>query len=135
MTERLTAGAALIARLAELGVDCILANAATGAINARADIIPMLLFSGRTPTLEAVRFVPIGWGQEMFEQTALVRELCKWDYELRFAEQVHDVADRAFAIAHSVPRGPPTSPAQPICWRGRKTGDPCPTRGRGRCRL
>lgn len=87
-----------------------LANAAIGALNARADNVPMLLFSGRTPTLEAGRFgartVPIGWGQEMADQAALVREACKWDYELRFPEQVQEIADRAFAIAHSVPRGP-----------------------------
>jgi len=87
-----------------------LANAAIGAINARADNVPMLLFSGRTPTTEKGRFgsrtVPIGWGQEMRDQTALVREPCKWDYELRFPEQVADVTDRAHAIAGSVPRGP-----------------------------
>ena len=87
-----------------------LANAAIGVINARADNVPMLVFSGRTPSTEAGRFgsrtVPIGWGQEMFDQAALVREPCKWDYELRFPEQVHDMVDRAFGIAGSVPRGP-----------------------------
>ena len=87
-----------------------LANAAIGVINARADNVPMLVFSGRTPTTEAGRFgsrtVPIGWGQEMFDQAALVREPCKWDYELRFPEQVHDMLDRAHGIAASVPRGP-----------------------------
>lgn len=87
-----------------------LANAALGAINTRTSNVPMLLFSGRTPTTEKGRFgsrtVPIGWGQEMFDQTALVREATKWDYELRFPEQIHDVVDRAHAIANSVPRGP-----------------------------
>ncbi len=87
-----------------------LANAAIGVINARADNVPMLVFSGRTPTTERGRFgsrtVPIGWGQEMFDQAALVREPCKWDYELRFPEQVHDMLDRAHGIAASVPRGP-----------------------------
>lgn len=87
-----------------------LANAAIGAINARADNVPMLLFSGRTPTTEKDRFgsrtVPIGWGQEMLDQHALVREACKWDYELRFPEQVAELIDRAHGIACSVPRGP-----------------------------
>lgn len=87
-----------------------LANVAIGALNARASNVPVLLFSGRTPTLEHGRFgartVPIGWGQEMFDQTALVREPCKWDYELRYPEQVADMADRAMAIATSIPRGP-----------------------------
>ncbi|MGR3802891.1 thiamine pyrophosphate-requiring protein [Marinibacterium profundimaris] len=87
-----------------------LANAVIGALNARADNIPMLIFSGRTPVTEAGHFgsrtVPIGWGQEMADQAALVREACKWDYELRFPGQVHDMVDRAHAIACSVPRGP-----------------------------
>lgn len=87
-----------------------LANAAIGAINARADNVPMLVFSGRTPSTEKGRFgsrtVPIGWGQEMLDQHALVREACKWDYELRFPEQIAELTDRAHGIACSVPRGP-----------------------------
>lgn len=87
-----------------------LANCAIGAINAAVENIPVLLFSGRTPTVEQGRFgartVPIGWGQEMRDQTALVREASKWDYELRFPEQALEVADRAYAIANSTPKGP-----------------------------
>jgi acetolactate synthase I/II/III large subunit len=87
-----------------------LANGAIGAINAACEHIPMLLMSGRTPATEGGRFgartVPIGWGQEMRDQAALVREACKWDYELRFPEQVHDILDRAAAIATSTPKGP-----------------------------
>src|SRR5690606_4013894 len=87
-----------------------LANCAIGAINAAVEHIPVLLFSGRTPTTEKDRFgtrtVPIGWGQEMRDQTALVREASKWDYELRFPEQALEIADRAYAIANSTPRGP-----------------------------
>jgi len=87
-----------------------LSNGATGAINAWCDQIPMLLMSGRTPVMESTRFgartVPIGWGQEMFDQTALVREVTKWDYELRFPEQVAELFDRGWAIANSTPKGP-----------------------------
>jgi Thiamine pyrophosphate-requiring enzymes [acetolactate synthase, pyruvate dehydrogenase (cytochrome), glyoxylate carboligase, phosphonopyruvate decarboxylase] len=87
-----------------------LANGAIGAINAATDHVPMLLMSGRTPTMEKGRFgartVPIGWGQEMRDQTALVREAAKWDYELRFPEQVTEMLDRAHAIANSTPKGP-----------------------------
>ena len=87
-----------------------LANVAMGAINAACDNIPMLLFSGRTPTLEkgrlGARTVPIGWGQEMLDQASLIREATKWDYELRFPEQVFDVTDRAYGIASSTPKGP-----------------------------
>ncbi|MEX0955511.1 MAG: thiamine pyrophosphate-requiring protein [Rhizobiaceae bacterium] len=87
-----------------------LANGAIGAINAATDQVPMILMSGRTPVMESGRFgartVPIGWGQEMRDQTALVREACKWDYELRFPEQIGPLLDRAHAIANSTPKGP-----------------------------
>ncbi|GAB4351536.1 MAG: thiamine pyrophosphate-requiring protein [Oricola sp.] len=87
-----------------------LSNGATGAINAACENIPMLLMSGRTPVMEGDRFgartVPIGWGQEMRDQTALVREACKWDYELKFPEQIAGLLDRAYAIANSTPKGP-----------------------------
>jgi len=87
-----------------------LANGAIGAINAACENIPMVLMSGRTPVTEEGRFgartVPIGWGQEMRDQTALVRESCKWDYELKFPEQISGLLDRAHAIANSTPKGP-----------------------------
>ncbi|QIE56464.1 thiamine pyrophosphate-requiring protein [Pikeienuella piscinae] len=87
-----------------------LANGAAGAINAACEHIPMIIMSGRTPATEKGRFgartVPIGWGQEMRDQTALVREASKWDYELRFPEQIAELLDRASAIAQSTPKGP-----------------------------
>jgi acetolactate synthase-1/2/3 large subunit len=103
-----------------------LANCAIGAINMATEHVPVLLFSGRTPTLEqgrlGARTVPIGWGQEMRDQTALVREATKWDYELRFPEQAPDVVDRAYAIANSTPRGPVyvSLPREVLC-------GPCPS--------
>ncbi|WP_047146613.1 thiamine pyrophosphate-requiring protein [Aquamicrobium sp. LC103] len=87
-----------------------LANCAMGALNAAAEQVPVLLFSGRTPTTEEGRLgsrtVPIGWGQEMRDQHSLIREASKWDYELRFPEQVPEIVDRAYAIANSTPSGP-----------------------------
>ncbi|HEU0221705.1 MAG TPA: thiamine pyrophosphate-requiring protein [Paracoccaceae bacterium] len=87
-----------------------LANGAIGAINAACEHVPMLVMSGRTPVMEQGRFgartVPIGWGQEMRDQAALIRESVKWDYELRFPEQIGEILDRAWAIAHSTPKGP-----------------------------
>lgn len=87
-----------------------LANGVIGAINAACEHVPVLMMSGRTPVMEAGRFgartVPIGWGQEMRDQTALVRESVKFDYELRFPEQVQPMLDRAWAVAMSSPRGP-----------------------------
>src|SRR6202007_1638319 len=85
------------------------ANCAIGAINAATEHTPVLLLFGRTPGLEkgrlGARTVPIGWGQEMRDQAALIREASKWDYELRFPEQAPSVVDRAYAIAGSTPRG------------------------------
>lgn len=87
-----------------------LANGAIGAINAACEHIPLMLLSGRTPTTEGGRFgartVPIGWGQEMRDQTALVREACKWDCELRVPEQIFELLDRGHAVASSTPKGP-----------------------------
>ena len=87
-----------------------LANAATGIINAACENIPIIVMSGRTPATEKGRFgsrtVPIGWGQEMFDQESLVRESCKWEYEVRFPEQMMELLDRAYAIANSTPKGP-----------------------------
>ena len=87
-----------------------LANGVIGAINAHCDQVPVILMSGRTPTTEQGRFgsrtVPIGWGQEMRDQTAMVRECTKFDYELRFPEQIAGLLDRAAAIAQSEPKGP-----------------------------
>ena len=87
-----------------------LANCVIGAINAAAEHIPILMFSGRTPITERGRFgsrtIPIGWGQEMRDQAAMVRECVKWEYELRFPEQVVELADRMHAIAMSTPPGP-----------------------------
>ncbi|MEX6505197.1 thiamine pyrophosphate-requiring protein [Jiella sp. M17.18] len=105
-----------------------LANCAIGAINAATEKVPVLLFSGRTPTLEkgrlGARTVPIGWGQEMRDQAALVREAVKWDYELRFPEQAPEIVDRAHAIANSTPRGPVyvSLPRETLC-------QPCPSDG------
>lgn len=105
-----------------------LANCAIGAINAATEHIPVLLFSGRTPASErghlGSRTVPIGWGQEMRDQAALVREAVKWDDELRFPEHVPQMADRAHAIAMSTPRGPVymSLPREVLC-------QPCPRDG------
>ena len=102
-----------------------LANCVIGAINAAAERIPVLMFSGRTPVTERGRFgsraIPIGWGQEMRDQTGMVRELVKWDYELRFPEQVVELSDRMHAIAMSTPPGPAY-----MCLPREVLAEPCP---------
>lgn len=86
------------------------ANALCGLINAARENIPLLMCAGRTPWFEsgspASRTLNIHWAQEMFDQAGMVREHTKWDYELRSANQLESVVDRALAIAHSQPQGP-----------------------------
>ncbi len=87
-----------------------LANAAMGAINAASDNIPMLIMSGRTPITESgrrgSRVTPIQYGQEMYDQTSLVRDVCKFNYEMRYPEQGGLLVGRALSLAMSEPRGP-----------------------------
>jgi len=86
------------------------ANALAGIMNAARENVPMLVAAGRTPIFEdgvpGARSMPIHWAQEMFDQASIVREMVRWDYELRDARQVVTVVDRALAIANSAPRGP-----------------------------
>lgn len=86
------------------------ANSINGLMNAARDNIPVLLAAGRTPLTEtgsiASRNRSIHWGQEMFDQGAIVREMVKWDYELRSGQPVAGIVDRALDIAMSEPRGP-----------------------------
>src|SRR5262247_3441635 len=87
------------------------ANSINGLINASRQNIPILFTAGRTPITEsgartAARNNYIHWAQEHFDQGGMLREFVKWDYELRHAEQVETVIDRALAIAKSEPQGP-----------------------------
>ena len=87
------------------------ANAINNLINASRQNVPILFSAGRTPLTEsgalpAARNNYIHWAQEHFDQGAMLREFMKWDYELRHAEQVETVLDRALAIAQSEPQGP-----------------------------
>ena len=86
------------------------ANAICGLVNATRENIPLLLMAGRTPITEegraAGRSVYIHWGQEMFDQAGMLRELVKWDYELRDPSQVEAAVDRALNLAMTEPRGP-----------------------------
>ncbi len=86
------------------------ANGINALANAARDQVPILFTAGRNPLTErgqrGSRDTGIHWGQEMFDQAAMVRELCKWDYELRNGEQLEDVVDRALEIATTEPCGP-----------------------------
>jgi acetolactate synthase I/II/III large subunit len=86
------------------------ANGINALLNAARDQVPILFTAGRTPLSEfgqrGSRDTGIHWGQEMFDQAGMVRELCKWDYELRNGDQLEDVVDRALEIATTEPCGP-----------------------------
>lgn len=86
------------------------ANAICGALNATRENVPILLTAGRTPLTEeglpGARDAYIHWAQEMYDQAGMLREIVKWDYELRNGAQLETVVDRALAIAASEPRGP-----------------------------
>jgi acetolactate synthase I/II/III large subunit len=87
------------------------ANSINGLINASRQNVPILFTAGRTPITEsgalpAARNNYIHWAQEHFDQGGMMREFMKWDYELRHAEQVETVIDRALAISKSEPQGP-----------------------------
>ncbi|MBM86374.1 MAG: hypothetical protein CMM47_10180 [Rhodospirillaceae bacterium] len=88
------------------------ANALCAVMNASRLEIPMIFMAGRTPiteertAMEGARTVYVHWAQEMYDQGAMVREMVKWDYELRAPDEVDKVIDRALNLAQSMPKGP-----------------------------
>jgi acetolactate synthase-1/2/3 large subunit len=86
------------------------ANLICGAMNAARETDAILLTAGRSPTTETglpgSRDGYIHWAQEMYDQSGMIREIVKWDYELRNGQQLAKVIDRALSIAGSEPRGP-----------------------------
>ena len=93
-----------------LHVNVGLANAVMGVINAASDDVPVMVMSGRTPLTETGRkggrMTPIQYGQEMYDQTGLVRGLVKFDYEIRYPEQCDSVTKRAASLMTAAPQGP-----------------------------
>ncbi|MGE5271927.1 MAG: thiamine pyrophosphate-binding protein, partial [Thiohalocapsa sp.] len=86
------------------------ANALCGVMNAARANVPILFTAGRSPLTEAgldgARDTYIHWAQEMFDQAGMLREMVKWDYELRNGTQLETVIDRALTVATSAPQGP-----------------------------
>src|SRR2546421_639846 len=85
-------------------------NTINNLINLSRDRVPLILAAGRPPITGKGSFGSrsrqIHWGQEMFDQAGMVREIVKWDYELRMPGQAADVVARAHEVAMTVPRGP-----------------------------
>jgi acetolactate synthase-1/2/3 large subunit len=86
------------------------ANTICSLMNARRANVPVLLIAGKNPLSQeghvGSRSVPIHWGQDAFDQNALVREYTKWEHELRAYQSIDALIDRALTIAMSEPRGP-----------------------------
>jgi acetolactate synthase-1/2/3 large subunit len=86
------------------------ANTINNLANLSRDRVPLILAAGRTPITEKGTFGsrnrPIHWAQEMFDQAGMLRELVKWDYELRTPGQITDVVARAHEVSMAHPRGP-----------------------------
>jgi acetolactate synthase-1/2/3 large subunit len=86
------------------------ANTINNLTNLSRDRVPLILAAGRTPVTEKGSFGsrsrPIHWAQEMFDQAGMLRELVKWDYELRQPNQIGDMVARGVEVAMAHPRGP-----------------------------
>ena len=86
------------------------ANSINMLIDASRDRMPMLLTSGRTPFTESgaagSRSAYIHWAQEMYDQAGMLREMVKWDYEMKRGDQAATVVDRALELAMASPKGP-----------------------------
>ncbi|MFN3348408.1 thiamine pyrophosphate-requiring protein [Pseudorhodoplanes sp.] len=86
------------------------ANTINNVTNLARDRAPLILAAGRTPFTEKGSFGSrsrsIHWAQEMFDQAGMLRELVKWDYEMKVPEQAADVAARAYEMTMTSPRGP-----------------------------
>ena len=85
-------------------------NTINNVTNLSRDRVPLILAAGRTPITEQGQFGsrsrPIHWAQEMFDQAGMLREMVKWDYELRVGSQVGDMVARAVEVSMAHPRGP-----------------------------
>lgn len=79
--------------------------------NAQRCRIPVVLCAGKTPsTLDGVkrggRTNMIHWIQEQYDNAGIVRNYTKWEYDLRYNENIPQVVHRAFQIASTEPCGP-----------------------------
>jgi len=106
-------------------------------VNARRDHVPLVLLAGRSPISErpgvaGARNRYIHWAQEMFDQAGMVRELVKWDYELRLADEIETVVDRALEIAMTPPHGPVylALPREILAMAATRLGNGAPRRAR-----
>lgn len=86
------------------------ANGVMGVINAKRGRIPMFVASGKSAITErgtrTSRTHVVHWAQEAYDQQGMFREFVDWAYELRRADQLPVVVDRALAMTTKPPCGP-----------------------------
>ncbi len=85
------------------------ANAVIGLIAAARMNAPLIYIAGMTSATErgdGRRDKLIHWAQESKDLGSMYREYVKWEVDVRDPASIHDVLDRAYAIAMSEPRGP-----------------------------
>ncbi|MEJ2246742.1 MAG: thiamine pyrophosphate-requiring protein [Acidobacteriota bacterium] len=71
----------------------------------------IVVIAGRTPwttknELPGARSNPIHWQQEAYDQSSIVRQYTKWDYEVKTVENASLIVQSAFRIAATEPCGP-----------------------------
>ncbi|MCL5068131.1 MAG: thiamine pyrophosphate-binding protein, partial [Thaumarchaeota archaeon] len=85
-------------------------NSLGNLMNACRSRVPIILLAGKTPRTEfghsGSRDYWIHWGQDVYDQSGIVREFVKWDYEITRKENLPEVIARAFRISQSDPPGP-----------------------------
>jgi acetolactate synthase I/II/III large subunit len=86
------------------------ANALGNVMTASRARVPVLILAGKTPVTD---FIGIGgrdnlvhWGQDLYDQSGLVREFVRWEYELRRTDNLPQAIARAFKMMNSSPKGP-----------------------------
>jgi acetolactate synthase-1/2/3 large subunit len=86
------------------------ANALGNMMTATRARVPMLLLAGKTPITDLIsiggRDNQVHWGQDFYDQSALVRESARWEYEMKRTENIPQVVARAFKMMKSSPQGP-----------------------------
>ena len=85
-------------------------NALGNIMNAAIGRLPLIVLAGRTPATQSghlgSRDISIHWGQDVRDQSGIVRDFVKWDYEIRRIESLQEVIARAFKMTLSEPCGP-----------------------------
>jgi acetolactate synthase-1/2/3 large subunit len=100
-----------IAQAVIVHVECGTQSLAGAVHNAAKGRVPVLVFAGTSPStqrgeLKGSRNEFIQWIQDVFDQRGLVRGYVKYNNEIRNAENIKELVNRALRFAYSDPKGP-----------------------------